>query len=369
MVFHGNLFLGVGLKRFILQGYMLCCLVFALPFLVENKTKAFEEAITIICGAFALQGFIHMMGFLITPIGDFLFSMQPLKFQEAAEDPSRNLDKFRFYSLTGSPFFELPAAYGVACIVFFRLQLVPDQDYLKGWKAFVIMFLMFIGISLSGRTGFVGFLLGLLLYLIFNWTDFSLIWKNIVKISAGFLLLLAVFYVILTPQQRDSILNKLLPYAFEAYYNWKDTGEFNTASTDALEEAHYYSLAPEVVLWGTGGMSDDNPKFRHTDAGYMNNAIFGGIFYIVFLIIYQFIYFRQPMRLSRLQNSQDGNINFYCFLILFAHMFILEFKGPALGTQHITEVLLFYIGCSYIIKQYALEDEEDKSELAEKMIE
>ncbi|MDR1633093.1 MAG: hypothetical protein LBR97_09530 [Dysgonamonadaceae bacterium] len=339
------------------QGYMLCCLVFVLPFLIEKKAKAFEDAITIICGAFALQGLIHTTGFLITPVGDFIFSLHTEAFQEMADNPLLHIDRFRFYSLTGSPFFELPAAYGLACILFFRMQLIPDQNYLKGWKAFVIMILMIMGISLSGRTGFVGFGLGVLLYTVFNWNKSLQIGKNIVKISGGFLLLLAIFYIVLTPMQKDNFVNRLLPFAFEAYYNWIGTGEFRTSSTDALLDVHYYPLDSETILWGKGVISGRTIGFRHTDAGYMNDVIFGGVFYILLLALYQYLYFRQPLKYSLQQNSRDGNINFFCFFILFAYMFILEYKTAALGTQHITEVLLLYIGISYLIKQYALENE------------
>jgi hypothetical protein len=356
------------LKRFILQGYMLCCLIFALPILIENKAKAFEDTITVICGAFALQGLIHITGLLITSVGEFIFSLHRMETQLAAENTAANVARFRFYSLTGSPFFELPAAYGVSCIMFFRMQLMSGQNYLKGWKAFVLMFLILSGISLSGRTGFTGFSLGLLLYVFFSWNNFSRIWRNMIKIAGGFLILLIGFHVILTPYQQDQILNKVFPFAFEAYYNWRDTGKFNTSSTDELMEVHYYPIDTETMMWGKGTMSGEGTGYRYTDAGYMNNIIYGGILYLLLLAIYQFLYFRQPMKLCKLQNSQDGNIDFYCFFLLFVYMFILEYKGPTLGSQHITEVLLLYIGFSYIIKQYALEDEEDKNELAEEMI-
>jgi hypothetical protein len=345
------------IKRFLVQGYMLCCLVFALPFLIEKKTAAFEEAITIICGAFALQGLIHTLGFLITPFGNFLLSLHKEAFQRAAFDPVRNISLFRFYSLTGSPFFELPAAYGVACILFFRMQVMPDQNYLTGWKSFVALSLMILGIALSGRTGFVGLSLGLLLYVVCSWNNLPQIGWIIVKGCGGFLLLLAIFYVVLTPRQKNNFVNNVLPFSLEAYYTWKDSGRLGTVSTDALMETHYYQLDTETLLWGKGGTSDDGVGFHHTDAGYMNNIIFGGVFYILLLALYQYLYFREPMKFSLRQNSREGNINFFCFFILFAHMFILEYKTAALGTQHITEVLLLYTGFSYLIKQYALEDE------------
>ncbi|MDR0732859.1 MAG: hypothetical protein LBF08_02180 [Dysgonamonadaceae bacterium] len=348
------------IKRFVVQGYMLCCLVFALPFLIDKKAAAFKDAIAVICGAFALQGLIHLLGFFISPMGEFLFSLHSKALQDAAFDTTRNIDRFRFYSLTGSPFFELPAAYGVACILFFRMQLMPGQKHLKGATAFLVMVLLILGIALSGRTGFIGLGLGVLLYVVFNWRNFSLMGRHIVRISGGLALLTVIFYTTLTPQQKDDFTNQLLPFALEAYYEWEITGELATASTDDLIKEHYYPLDTETILWGRGGNSDSGIGFRHTDAGYMNSVMFGGVFYVLLLAFYQYLYFRQPMRLSRRLQSREGKINFFCFFILFAHMFILEYKGNALGTQHITEVLLLYIGFSFLIEQYALEDGEEE---------
>ena len=348
--------------RFIVQGWMLCCLVFVLPILMEKEETAFNEAMAIICGAFALQGLIHTLGFLIAPVGDFILNFQPESNRLFAQQNPEAGGRFRFFSLTGSPFFELPGAYGVACIMFFRLQLVPDQNYLRGWKAFVAMLFILLGIFLSGRTGYIGFGLGLLLYLYFGWNDISQMWRNVVKIAGGFLGVLIVSYIVLTPQQRGDFIDQVFPFTFEAYYNWRDTGKFETSSTDALIEVHYYYLDPDVILWGTGGTSDSLPGHRHTDAGYMNHILVGGIFYLLILIWYQWLYFRQPMRLARLENSKNGNINYFYFLLLFGHMFILEYKSPGIGTIHIIEVLLLYAGISYLTEQYALEDTEEPEE-------
>jgi hypothetical protein len=339
--------------RYIVQGWMLVCLVFVLPILIDKKETAFNEAIAVICGAFALQGLVHTIAFMVPAVGEFILNTHT---DEVRAIAAGSINTFRAYALTGSPFFDLPAAYGVACILFFRLQLVPDQNYLRGWKAFTVMFLMILGISLSGRTGFGGFGFGLLLYLYYSWHNFSQIWKNVVKISGGFLCILVIFYVALTPQQRSGFIDDVFPFAFEAYYNWRDTGKFATASTDALMEVHYYPLEPNTVLWGDAGGLGNSLKYRYTDAGYMNRLMIGGIFYLLILILYQWLYFHQPVKMAQLERSRNGNIHRFCFLLLFANMFLLEYKGAALGAIHTIEVILLYAGISYLDEQYALRD-------------
>ncbi|GHT53313.1 hypothetical protein FACS1894145_5340 [Bacteroidia bacterium] len=215
-----------------------------------------------------------------------------------------------------------------------------------------------MGIALSGRTGFIGFFIGLLLYLIFSWKNSSLILKNIGKILGVFILLLGVFYGVLNSKQRQGFIDDLFPFAFEAYYNYRDNGTLNTGSSDALISWHYYPIQSETLIFGEGADSDHSREYRHTDAGYMNNLIFGGVFYVLCLIIYQGLYFVVPMSLARGNPSRQKQIDLCCFLFLYAYMFILEYKSVTMGTQHITEVLLLYAGITYIIEQDALEEKK-----------
>jgi hypothetical protein len=41
-------------------------------------------------------------------------------------------------------------------------------------------------------------------------------------------------------------------------------------------------------------------------------------------------------------------------------MFILEYKGSAIGCIHIVEVMFLYIGIAYLTERYALEDVEEE---------
>jgi len=357
---HGNL--GTGFyERYLVQGWMMLCLVFVLPVLIENEETTYNEALAVICGAFALQGLIHTMSFLMpNSVGSFILRIQ------GRYITGQELNYFRAYSLTGAPFFDLPSAYGVACIAFFRLQLIPGQNSLRGWKAFIVMFFILAGILLSGRTGFVGLGLGLLLYLVFKWNDLSQMWRNSVKITGGFLCLLVVFYGALTPIQQRKITDNVFPFAFEAYYSWRDTGKFTTGSTESIETVHYYPLETSTILWGDGGIRFE--KYTSTDAGYMNHLIIGGVFYLLILILYQWLYFRQPMKMAKSERSKNRNINSFCFFLLFAHMFILEIKGAAIGTIHIIEVLLLYMGVSYLEEQYASEDAIPEDASSEKSL-
>jgi hypothetical protein len=356
-VAHGEDILSAFLKRLVLQGYMFICLIYALPLLLEKESNAFEDAIQIVCYAFALQGIIHLTGFLVPSVGDFLFFMKRPEFQAFITNPMYNIDRFRAYALCGSIFFELPAAYGIACILFFRLQLKEGQRYISGWRSYVVIFLLFMGISLSGRTGFTGLFLGFVFYLIFSWRKVlnllkKVVWRGLAVIA----ILLAVFYFILSPVQRTAFTEELFPFAFEAYYNYRDFGELRTSSSDALE-AHYFNLNDDTLLRGHGYTDNQVANYGHTDAGYMNHLLFGGIFYLLFLIIYQFLYFRVPLFVTKQGKKDEDRIDFVCFLFLLAYIFILEYKSASIGTLHIIEVLYLFIGVAYLIKYYWNEEE------------
>jgi hypothetical protein len=358
-IFHGEYYF-LHQKRLILQFSMLVSFIFALPLFIKGKeNKAIETISVILCYAFALQGLIHLAGFLHMPLGEWILSLKPEGFINFIENPEYNIDRFRGYALTGSVFFELPAAYGVVCIVFFRLQLIENQKYLSGIMAYIVFFLLIAGISLSGRTGFVGFFIGLFMYCFYSLRKLYSFSKSIWKVLLGIMLALVFFYLLLPDKQRNALENDLFPFAFEVYYNFRDKGVFSTGSSDALLEWHYYPLENETLMIGHGNESGKISPYRSTDAGYMNVLIYGGILYLLSLLIYQYLYFAAPLYSVRRLDTNEERHDFMYFFLLFAYMLTLEYKANALGTQHITEVLFFAIGSTHMIKHYfSLEHEQ-----------
>ena len=364
-VFHGTNVLSNLEKRVWVQFMMLFAIVFSIPLLVEGEEEfAFEKISVIICYAFALQGLIHLTGFLFTPIGDFLFEMQPEVYKDAVMDPARNLDRFRLYALSGSVFFELPAAYGVACILFFRLLLIKDQKFISGWIQFAVLFFFIAGISLSGRTGFVGLGIGVFLWLLFSYQKLiDFVFKNGLKILLSVIFVIFAFNYLLSSSQRRAFTDELFPFAFEAYYNWRDVGRISTYSTDVnLSEKFYYYLRDETLFAGHGLERTNLTEvgYTTTDAGYMLSIIFGGIPFLICLMIYQSLYFIKPLQIANRGDTEYDRKDLWCLLLLFIYMFILHFKESAMGTLHIVETLLIVIGSSYLIRYYYRDSQEEK---------
>ena len=343
---------------------MLWAMIYVFPLLIEdNKKNAYEEICTIICYAFALQGLIHLSGFLYEPLGEFLFEMKPEGYKEKVLNPRFNVAKFRLYCLSGIVFVELVAAYGVAFILFFRLQLNNSSHrYLKGWVRYIVLFFLITGTSLAGRTGFVGLGLGILFWIFFSYRKiFSFLEKNIIYIIISIVVLLFSYSYLLPVNQRNMLQTEVFPFAFEWYFNYEETGTLNVRSLEATGTQYYY-LSDETLLWGHGETFERaNFPYPPSDAGYMNNLIFGGIPYLVCLIIYQSLYFISPISRARQKNTFINRVDIALFLLFFFYILLLSYKTTAIGTIQIVETLLLAAGLSYLIQHYSQNQNESLS--------
>ena len=344
------------LKIQVLQFFMLSALIFALPILIDEGKDTFEQAAYIICCAFALQGLIQLIAYLVPPFGDFMIAMKPPAFQEFfIKNPEL---RFRGYALTGSPFFELPCGFGVAFVLFFRLLYVDGQEYLTGYKKYVIFFLFFIGSMLSGRTAFVGLglAIGMVFFMVKN--PVSSLFK-ITRIIIALSFVMVIVFNLLPSNLRNSISNTVFPFAFEFFYSFEKTGEVSTVSSDALG-GHYFSLPFETFLHGDGRYQDESGGYyKGTDAGYMRVILYGGIPFFICLLVYQYVYFSRPLYHSRRGGTEEDRRDYWCLLFLFIHLFLLEYKSDTIANQNIMEVLLLFLSSAYMLRYYYREEQED----------
>jgi len=350
---HNTEFLPVRAKRIWVELMMLWSVIYAMPLLVEGKeSSAHEEIILIICYAFAIQGIISLAAYLYDPLAQFLIELKPdsIKFGEA-EDSLDN--RFRFLNLSGIVLVELAAAYGVALIAFYWLMLNSNHKYLRGWKKFAVLFFLLIGTSFAGRTGFIGFVMGFSVWLFFSLKKILIIFqKNFLYLTVSVLIVLFSYYFLLSGGQREAFNNELFPFAFEWYYNYQSYGKFSIGSMEATPD-HYFTIFDETLYSGHGiDAYGGGTKYRHSDAGYMNTLVYGGIPFLFSLIVYQSLYTIRPLDISIKNFTRNNRINFMFFLLLFAYIFIVEIKTAAVGYMHIVEVLYIAIGSSYVMQYY-----------------
>jgi len=348
--------MGTREKRIWVEFMMLGATVFALPLLIEGKeSTAFEELALIICYAFAIQGVIDFAAYLYTPLGDFLIRLKPYDAMQLDENPEF-MERFRYSNLSGTRLVELTASFGVAFIVFFWVQLKSNLPLMKGWKKYFIFCFIFIGTTLSGRTGFIGLLMGLGGWVFFSFNRIFIFFKkNVSYIVVSSLLILFVYFFVFTEKQRQSFSDEVFPFAFEWYYNYEDYGKLEVNSMEATQY-HYYYLYDETLLKGHGLEAyGGHGPYPHSDAGYTNTLVFGGIPLLLCLIIYQCLYFVRPISIAL--NRDRVSIGF--FILLFLYIFIAEIKAPMVGSLHVIEVMYLALGFGYIIQYHSQKEQNE----------
>jgi len=350
-------------KRTLIELMMLGATVYVMPLLVEGKeSAAFEEIALIICYAFALQGALDLAAVLYDPLGDLFIKLKP---GDAllldADDPDFG-NRFRFCNLSGTRLVELTASFGVSFIVFFMVQTKYDHPLMSGLKKYFVFLFILLGTMFAGRTGFIGLVMGFAGWLFFSFNRILLFFKRNMKYIVGFTsLLLFVFYVVLPPKQRQTFTDGVFPFAFEWYYNYKDQGKFEVGSADAIPD-HYFFLYDKTLLAGHGvdAFGAAALGYPHSDAGYMNTLVYGGIPFLLILIIYQLLYFVRPIEAALNNKLARDWISIGFFILLIAYIFIAEIKASMVAYLHVIEVMYLALGSSYMI-QYYTQKEQDES--------
>jgi hypothetical protein len=343
-------------KGFFVQAYMFIAMVYAFPlFLKDVKNNFFEYIIVLIIHIFVVQGVISVISFIYEPAANFLISFQ--KNENLVENLSSAGASFRFYSLSGNIFFDLPATYGLVIILFFRLQF-KNKNYFPGFRKYLIFAVLLVGCSFSGRTSFVGMGIALAMSLFMDQNIGAKLKRLFIGLSCCSVLFLVVFFL-LQPSKRQILQDDVFPFAFEFFYNFQEGKGLTTASSDALKHM-YFPVSPETFWLGDGRFYNEGGGFyKGTDAGYMRQLLFGGIPYIIFLILYQLLFFIKPIRLAFSRSKITNRNDLFLWLAMFAYIFILNHKGDALGRMQIYEALILLLGFAYV-EQYDYDYKDDE---------
>jgi len=242
--------------------------------------------------------------------------------------------------------FSLLQSFGMFLIVskFLRNKIVV-WDYLK-------IFLIIFSIIISGRTGFIGLGFAALVF-IFKTVRYKVFVNFVKKVSIAYVVIYCLYvlssYII--PNVYQSINNNLLPWAFEFYYNFIETGEFSTSSSDQLTESHYYDLPDDTIVYGDGKYMQTNGFYYGlTDAGYMRQTLYFGV---IGILLFAVLYFRIAyINFVKLSSNYNFILPSYAILLFIAH-----YKGDVFTNSLILNRIFYVIGIGFIL--YAIKAEED----------
>ena len=265
-----------------------------------------------------------MLGMLAMPsFKSFIFNVQ-------------NSDR-QFLHLESGGFRMLGLAYGVVWDLgivqslssIFIVWLIPKtKSARKIWLLAIAYLLIFASILMSGRTGFIGILLSILLlfYNLLSGGSLMKYRKFISRILITLIIILNLIYASLSPDIRDLITEKVLPWAFELFINSQEGNGAETQSTNQLKDM-YFDISNSTFLMGDGYYRDPNDSaayYMGTDAGYMRQILFYGIFGS--LILYSFYFFIFKNMLLKSLKMYDNSTAVMIFLIAF-YFFFAHIKG------------------------------------------
>jgi hypothetical protein len=240
--------------------------------------------------------------------------------------------------------------YDFAVLQSFALMLIPFLAFAEKGKGKIIFytisyFLILGTVLISGRTGFLGILFSfvLLLYNAFSGKYGQItINKKLMKVFRTslilFIILALYYFFILDKTVRQYIEDSIVPYAFEMFLNLVNSGSVTTKSTEALSRM-YFPIHLTTFLFGDGWYK--NPVgpgyYMATDAGYMRQILFYGIFGSFLLYLFYVVLFLK-IRWSKI--SMNLKIIFY-FLIIY--MFIVQYKGDIMmGSPFCIKFIIIY---------------------------
>ena len=285
---------------------------------------------------FIAQSTIQFISFVSPEINELLNFFRNENAISIGQEGYGNL---RGLSISGSAFFGLGAVYGLIYIVYIINwdKLFKNNKLLK--IAFFIL-LIFGGLS-AARTSLVGILFGVLYLIIkrlfvekyvFKYNLNIKPLKTITSVLLLFSLLISLYFIGLT-EQFNSQFQRFMNFAFQFVYNYLETGEVYTTSTNTLFNKMYFKISDFTLLVGDGLYTNpDGSYYMNTDAGYMRDVLYFGIPGVIFLFIYQTTFFLWRRKKHLLQN-----------IIIIFYILIVHIKGDVLGYLIMMQNILFLV--------------------------
>lgn len=230
------------------------------------------------------------------------FLIYPFKY---GDDPSTSLigeSEYRDAVLAGSSYFGVSSLFGLVFAFCLKLSLESGKlfDYIK------LIVIAFAGILL-GR-------IALLCYLI------SMLYFFIVKKNIKVLLLsIITFAICITVLNTFPALENAKIWIFEMFL---DNGVGNSESVNQLKNMIYLPENQLSLLFGDARYGSSDSYYGGTDSGYIRNILFGGISFLMILMISFLSIFHKNIK-----NSFTWLIIFLCMFLHFKGVFIFNNPG------------------------------------------
>lgn len=281
-----------------------------------------------ILGAISIQGVISLAMYNNPAINDFFLSLQMI---DALEIYKRELTEGERLLGYGTAFFGAGIIYGTALILSTYIILRKKLNFIQllFWCS-VYSFSFFIGL-LSARTTMIGFFLSLILAVILLFFGKKIPKNQFFKFLAFIALFSSVGYTlcyVYFPEFAD--------WAFEAFINYSETGEFSTQSSSGISDMFILPQNLKQWMFGIGVMEYWGP-----DVGYTRLLYYIGLPGTIAFFFYQ-------LMLCYLAFTKE-RAEVFTLLALFACSLILNIKGLADLNNFIYFFVLYFLYYKYNI--------------------
>lgn len=320
--------------------HQIICLEIGMLLIALYKYKKINILNTFI-NCFFIQSTIQVLSF-VSPA--FLKVTDIFRTDQLINQRQVSYTGFRGLAISATNFFGLAVAYTILFVV---LAFYWNRWNASITKKIIYIFFFLFGAFSAGRTA----ILGVVVWILCMSRNISRkISKNtILKVGVPLIIGGGVVVAILGKLQTNDTWNNFTTYLLQVFggNGVKNFSINNSSSLSQLINDYYFRIDPVTFILGDGKYTVDNGSYyMGTDAGYMRNVLYWGIFFTTLLFIYQYKFL-----IKNVKTKKQRSFIYIIFIVLM----ILEYKGQTVGFLLISQSCLLLI-CNGLDELDAIEE-------------
>ena len=274
-IFHFTFEISI-IRGYVSQSINIIASCFFISLVFNDRDFSVHRLLNIIITSFAIQSLIQIFA-LLSP--EWLNLIRFFQVLETAELLDKGYGGIRGLALSSELTFGLSTAYGFVFIIHAYLISLKGKVHASDYAFLIINF---VGMSFTGRTAYVGFILAIFFIMCFISLRSKIEFIFVFITSCFLSFLLANIFI--DPVYFERIIN----YTFELFINMISNSNVETTSTNHLLDMYNLDIKDITWLFGDGlYIGKDGTYYKHIDIGYFRQVLFGGIGYVFILIVFQ----------------------------------------------------------------------------------
>jgi len=300
-----------------------------------------EHFMTYYVYAAFFQALLIVAMLVVPEIKHFVFSISALEYLDKVNERTGGV---RALGLAASVTYDLGILQSLG-VVFISFLIREKCSAPRLMLYVVITLFLLISILVSGRSGLVGVGLAFIVVGINVFRTKLARWNSIKYTisTVGVMFGVVVIALSLLPQNYIILLERVMHFGLEIFFNYFESGELATSSTDHLFTM-YIEIPQNAWLFGHGYWTDPvwGTYYMSTDVGYIRDLFFFGVIgasTLYLLYLYMFINIRNKL------NIYMGGKYVLLSYALFFIFFLAHAKGSFLNSAMAPKLvfIIFFI--------------------------